>query len=148
MNNNRSAIIRDAEPLRLTPEISKEIQTRLDWAIQHYPSALSKDRKAFLVDGSIGYGCYISPSGDAFMETYDLGGDTVALIDRSRVAQIAVLILGSRTIPELSELLPLRPPEASTCRECEGGGWVGPDQFRFLCRNCFGLGWEEPNDPA
>ena len=147
MSNNHSATIRDDELLQLTPEISKEIQTRLERAKEHYPSALSADRKALLVDGSIGYGCYISPDGDIFMETYDIGSNAVPLIDRSRRAQIAVLVLGSHTIPQLAELLPQRPPEAATCEECDSSGWVGPDKFRLLCQECSGLGWVEVHRP-
>ena len=134
-----------------TPELVSEIQARLDEAKKLYPAALSSDRKALLVDGSIGYGCYVSPDGDVYMETYDIGSDEPPVIDRSRLAQIAVLILGSRTMPKLAELLPQRSPEAPACAECNGTGRLhqelrqtfGNDWEGFLCDKCSGLGWIE-----
>jgi hypothetical protein len=130
----------------LPPELKSEIQTRLDRAKESHPSSLSPDRTAIRVDGSIGYDCYVSPDGDIFMETYDLSNDEPPVADRSRQAQIACLILGSRTLPNLAQLLPIRPPEAPTCDTCEGVGWLhqgvlGPRGI--LCHECSGLGWTE-----
>jgi hypothetical protein len=136
--------------MEFPPELVNEIQARLDEAKELYPAALSKDRKALLVDGSIGYGCYVSPDGDVFMETYDIGSDESPVIDRSRGAQIAALILGSRTMPKLAELLPKRTPEAPSCAKCDGTGRLHQEVFRqsfggegLLCDECSGLGWVE-----
>jgi len=137
--------------MEFPPELVNEVQTHLDEAKERYPAALSKDRRALLVDGSIGYGCYVSPDGDVYMETYDIGSDEPPVIDRSRHAQIAVLVLGSRTMPKLVELLPKRPPEAPACEKCNGTGRVhqelrqtfGKNWEGFLCDQCSGLGWIE-----
>ena len=67
---------------------------------------------------------YVSPDGDIFMETYDPSNDEPPVADRSRQAQIACLILGSRTLPNLAQLLPIRSPEAPTCDTCKGVGWL------------------------
>lgn len=56
----------------LPPEIADEIQRKLEQAKRLYPSALSADHKAVMVDGSIGYGCFVSPEGDVYMETYEI----------------------------------------------------------------------------
>lgn len=137
--------------MEFPPELVSEIQARLERAKELYPGALSRDRKAVLVDGSMGYGCYVSPDGDVYMETYDIGSEEPPVIDRSRRAQIAALILGSRTLPKLAELLPNRPPDAPTCVECNGIGRLhqelqqifGKDWEGFLCDKCSGLGWIE-----
>src|SRR5688500_17177804 len=127
-------------------EIVRQIQVRLAEAQELYPAALSADRKSLLVDGGIGYGCYVSPDGDVFMETYEVSSDAPPLIDRSRGAQITVLVRGSRTLPELAELLPERQPEAPSCAECGGSGRLHQEAFGgkgFLCLECCGLGWVE-----
>ena len=137
--------------MEFPPELVNEIQARLDRAKELYPGALSPDRQAVMVDGSMGYGCYVSPDGDVFMELYDIGTDDPPVYDRSRSAQIAVLVLGSRTMPKLAEMLPKRPPEAPACAECNGTGRLhqelqqtfGKGWDGFLCDKCSGLGWVE-----
>ena len=134
--------------MQFPPELSSEIQTRIDRALKSHPGALSADRKALLVDGSIGYGCYVSPDGDVFMETYDVGSDEPSIFDRSRRAQIACLMLGSRSLPQLAELLPTRPSNAQSCETCRGSGWLLREPVQkqsagdsVLCHDCSGLGW-------
>ena len=132
--------------MEFSTELVNEIRARLDRAKELYPAALSKDRRSLLVDGGIGYGCYVSPDGDVFMETYDVGSDGPPVVDRSRDAQIAVLMLGSRAMPGLAELLPERPSEAPACGKCGGAGWLHQEAFGsrgLLCDDCSGLGWVE-----
>lgn len=132
--------------MEFSRELTNEIQTRLDMAKEFYPAALSDDQRSLLVDGGIGYGCFVSPEGDLFIETYDVGSEEPPKIDRSRAAQIAVIISGSRTLPQLAELLPKRPPAAPGCSKCNGTGRLQnsmPDFPRFICDECSGLGWIE-----
>lgn len=136
--------------MQFPPELRTEIQSHIDQAKELYPASLSEDGKALLVDGSIGYGCYVSADGDIFMETYELGTDEPSVFDRSRKAQIAVLVLGSRTLPKLAEMLPKRPSDALDCTTCNGIGWLHQELFRerfdsngILCPDCSGLGWVE-----
>jgi hypothetical protein len=137
--------------MKFPPELVNEIKARLDQAKKLYPAAFSTDRNALLVDGSIGYDCYVTPDGDVFMETYEPLSDEPPVIDRSRSAQIQVLVLGSRNIPMLAEMLPKRPPEAPACEKCNGSGRLhqelrqtfGNDWEGFLCDECYGLGWIE-----
>jgi hypothetical protein len=133
----------------LPPEIAKKVQERFDRIKAGLPGALSTDRTAIMVDGSIGYGCYVSPDGDVFVEEYDVGSDEPPTIDRSRRAQISLLVLGSRTMSEPAQLLP-RPPDIPSCGKCDGVGRVHQEHFHFgdgqdglLCDECFGLGWLE-----
>jgi hypothetical protein len=134
----------------LPPEIAAEIRTRLERARKLYPASLSNDHQAVMLHGSIGYGCYFSPDGDVFIEEYDLGSDEPPTADRSRLAQIAAVVLTSRYIPQLAALLPQRSANALLCEECEAKGWLHQEMFRrvfksegLLCSKCSGLGWLE-----
>jgi len=136
--------------LNLLPEIEKDIRARVERAKELYPSSLSTDRKAVMLHGSIGYGCYFLPDGDIFIEEYDLANDEAPTVDRSRLAQIAAVVLTSRYIPQLSALLPKKSADALLCEECDGKGWLHQEMFRcvfksegLLCTRCSGLGWLE-----
>lgn len=129
--------------MELPPEITSEIRRRIEHYRVHSPGALSRDGKAVRVDGSIGYDCWISPDGDVYMETYDIETEDTPVVDRSRRAQILVLALGARTLPQLESLLPSRPPEAVECPECKGVGRFHVGEHQFICFPCCGLGWVE-----
>lgn len=51
----------------------------------------------------------------------------------------ATLISGVRKYPELNELLPSRPVDATTCSDCNGSGWKSTT---LIC-TCGGVGWRE-----
>lgn len=132
--------------MELPPEIKSLIQARLERAKESNPGLVSKDGKAAFICGSIGYACYIAPDGDVFMETYDVSNEEPPACDSSRLAQIACLVLGSKHIPALEQLLPVRPPGAPGCDTCKGEGWLHRDTLGpqgFLCHDCSGLGWNE-----
>jgi hypothetical protein len=50
----------------------------------------------------------------------------------------AALVIGSRKIPELLQLLPRRPRAARNCKPCRGTGWLFQE---IVCTDCGGLGW-------
>jgi hypothetical protein len=103
--------------------------------------SLSGDGSALRVDGSLGYDCYVSPEGDAWIETYD---DLPPVADRSSRGRIMALVLGMRTQPLLGELLPSRTESAETCRACAGVGFIPIGPGRVICHDCCGLGWISP----
>ncbi len=113
----------------------------------HLPSGLSPDGKALMVDGGIGYSCWISPDGDVYMETYTLDNEDAPIVDRSRRAQLLALSLGVRTFPQLESLLPPRPANAVDCPECQGAGRFQIGKFPVVCSPCCGLGWLENAEP-
>jgi len=129
--------------MELSPHIVAEIRRRIELYRVEKPGALSPDGKALRVDGSIGYDCWISPEGEVYMETYALDTDGPPMVDRSRRAQILVLALGARTLPELETLLPSRPAGATDCQWCKGAGRFYVGEHRFVCNPCCGLGWVE-----
>ncbi|MFO0878845.1 MAG: hypothetical protein U0840_16005 [Gemmataceae bacterium] len=95
--------------MELPPGIAAEIRRRIELYRQELPGALSPDGSALRVCGSIGYDAWITPDGDVWLETYDLPNEDNRVEDRSPRAQILVLALGIRTLPELEALLPARP---------------------------------------
>jgi hypothetical protein len=129
--------------MKLPSEIADEVRKRIADAPQHRPGSLSLDRKAIMVDGGIGYGCWVSPDGDIYMETYDPLGYGEPVIDRSRRAQLLVLSLGARTLPQLRSLLPQKPAGVPPCSKCNGEGWFRAGELDFICQACCGLGWLE-----
>ncbi|HUF04901.1 MAG TPA: hypothetical protein VMM38_12095 [Aridibacter sp.] len=131
--------------MKLPRQIEKEIERRVEDARRSHSASLSKDGKAVLIDGGIGYGAYISPSGDIFLETYDLVEGSDPTYDRTVTGQLQVIRLGSKRIPELLELLPSRPEYSLDCQACSGNGWqiIGP--IRIICTDCSGLGWSGPD---
>jgi hypothetical protein len=126
----------------LSAELKAKIQQRLDEAKQMHPASLNSDGTSVAISSGLGYAAFISPSGDLYMETYELDADSDVKIDRSTRAQIEVLVLGAKFLPELRDLLPPRAPEAASCSTCSGGGWwtlaLG---VRIVCPDCAGLGW-------
>lgn len=127
----------------LPPEIAAEIRRRIEHYRVHAPGALSRDGKALRVDGSIGYDCWMTPDGDAYMETYDIDTEDCPAVDRSRRAQLLVLALGARALPQLAS----RPAGAADCSECHGAGRFHAGDHQFVCFACCGLGWVEAGEP-
>jgi hypothetical protein len=52
------------------------------------------------------------------------------------------LVEGAERYPELSSLLPVRPPASVECKQCRGTGWVefAANGARFRCCECRALG--------
>ncbi len=90
-------------------------------------------------------GCYvIRPNGEivSFIwdEPYNLESE-----NDPRIRNL-VLFQGAKKYPELSELVPSRPPDAEDCSHCNGTGIeqmnekLGFNEERIVCY-CGGLGW-------
>jgi hypothetical protein len=56
---------------------------------------------------------------------------------------VGALVIGAKRIPELKEVLPVRPVWTQHCAECNGQGFTDlPNAPKFLlCQKCWGLGW-------
>jgi hypothetical protein len=129
--------------MKLPDDVRAEVAAEYLRAKERFPAALSSDGRAVLVDGGLGYGAYVSPEGDVFMETYDIGDQSSEVkVDRSARAQTMALVLGSKRMQLLAKLLPSRPAAAASCGPCGGEGWrhLGPT-ITFICSDCAGLGW-------
>jgi hypothetical protein len=104
-----------------------------------------KDDGVLRICGSLGWLCCISPEGDCYQERDPLvveHSEDEMTIDRSRRAQLRVLVFGAERFPQLGRLIPTRPPWASDCPHCRGG-WVDYPHQRIICFTCHGLGWVE-----
>jgi hypothetical protein len=59
--------------------------------------------------------------------------------DAAPEERIGALVIGAEKYPVLRELLPLRPPDATTCSICAGSGYLSGTTV--ICTECSGLGW-------
>jgi hypothetical protein len=138
--------------LKISKSLREYLQARISDIRAGAPGVLSGDGTALCVGGGLGCGAYVSPAGDVFFETYELGDDSPPMLDRSRRGQVLALVLGAQNHPVLAELLPLRAEDARTCEMCGGEGYV-PGFLGVLCCTCSGLGWlsktvfQQPNEP-
>src|SRR5262245_45022749 len=126
----------------LPPAIANEIRRRM-----RDPKRVVDGGKSLTVSGSIGYECCICPDGDSYMslDPYFLGFPTDApwVKDRSRRAQLFVLVSGRDYFPDLLSLLPMRPSGVPVCPECRDGWLHVEPNLKFICSHCGGLGWIE-----
>jgi hypothetical protein len=57
---------------------------------------------------------------------------------------ITAAVSAAEKYPELREILPDRPPRATTCSKCLGAGKIAlTPTSNFGCGECCGLGWVE-----
>jgi len=131
--------------MRVSNLVQEYLRKRIAEVRAGAPGQLSSDGSALMVDGSIGYECYVSSEGSVFIENYDMVGESPSICDRSLRGQIAALVLGTRMHPVLRELLPPRDEDATTCGSCAGEGFVHSGPIRILCEECCGLGWVSPS---
>ena len=142
---------------QLPQDLQEELGRRLERSHREGVGSRSQDGTAIMIQGGPFYGCFLSPEGDAFIETYDVDlGPTVrewTKVDRSRRAQIMTIVLAAKfdlTFGPLTPQLPQQTPEATTCPLCEGSGW----HFNggVICHRCCGFGWYDARvfegDPA
>lgn len=109
----------------------------VDDSLGNWPRRLMKERGVLLLHGNQAYLWYLAPEGtvysldtDRYGQPFDIETDAEAAVNA--VAQAA------RLHPELTEMLPERPPEARDCPSCHGTG--GEWHCWPACR-CCGLGW-------
>jgi hypothetical protein len=119
--------------MTLDPEVRAALQQRKRFVL---PSG------AEVVDiyGSVGGGYMMSLDGRLF--EWDLDFDEREVTDPVRVR--LALVVGSKAVPELTRLIPQRPPGAVDCGACEGSGMARlDDQLSWACNPCGGVGWIE-----
>ena len=94
-----------------------------------------------LLYGTIGGEGYLRPDGSVWLnEVVDWVNDPERSVWREASGndRWGALVLGSRRLPELRQLLPARPAGTPDCSRCEGSGFV---LGGVLCPDCAGLGW-------
>lgn len=140
--------------MRLSQTLQEYLQKRIDEIKRGAPGWLSSDGSAVMVDGGIGYGWFVSPQGDAFIEEYEFDpttcSDRIAPMWPERVRATPSCCSWCSYHPALAELLPSRPADAITCESCSGDGFVGFElrglkrKATQICRQCCGLGSLSP----
>jgi hypothetical protein len=91
---------------------------------------------------------FLAFDGRVLVDNYDWDGTGAYKVTDPKKAWSAVVI-GAKlwNFPELLQLLPIRPPDAVDCGQCQGTGWVSlvdaeGKQGQFVCYDrCGGLGW-------
>lgn len=102
-----------------------------------------------MIQGGPLYGCFLSPQGDAFVETYDYELGPTPLewtkVDRTRRAEITTVVLAAKHDSSFASVitqLPQRTAHAIDCPLCHGAGWhLGGS---VVCHAYCGLGWYDP----
>jgi hypothetical protein len=80
----------------------------------------------------------LTANGDVLF--YDCDSEQTTRESEERTVIAAISAAGK--YPELREILPVRPPEATTCAACSGAGRVSvTPTVRLFCGKCWGLGW-------
>lgn len=81
---------------------------------------------------------FIRPDGAVGGASIDDSAVTFAEMSPSRL--ISALLFGSKRIPELHDLVPVRPDDAVNCSQCDASG-KHPIAKHTWCDFCGGVGW-------
>jgi hypothetical protein len=100
---------------------------------------------ALPIGGSMWADYYLRPSGEVVIvgEDYDQPEVDSIYTDQSHV--LRMLVWGAERYPELTELLPVRGPNAIDCPTCGSVRLFG--EGKVLCPTCSGLRWIPPTTP-
>jgi hypothetical protein len=93
-----------------------------------------------MIYGDIGGAAYIDPDGAITLEPWDDQPGNQWPADPE--FQLVALVAGARSHPELAELLPARPANATGCQQCHETGWYNIAKTELVCAACHGLGWQ------
>ncbi len=84
---------------------------------------------------------YLRPCGEVVIVDRDGSESTT----REYRWVLAAIVWGTDRYPDLTSLIPTRPPDARDCHFCGGAGrWRGQQ----ICPKCGGLGWETCGCPG
>jgi hypothetical protein len=109
--------------------------------------AIFLDRDVVCLQAGGGHAGYLGLDGRIHYVNYGEGFDPVVLTDPREVACVIVRFAGDIGLPELIDLLPVKPQGAVVCGICKGSRWMPPEVLAsgdgrpLCCRRCYGLGW-------
>jgi hypothetical protein len=127
-----------------TPELAGRVAKHLEAILTRPPSSAdvmgqaARRTNGLPVYGDLGGVIALTPGGELI--SYSEETDTITPVQEGLWQDVALAYLGRR-YPDLRELLPERPAQASACPSCSGSGWMMDG--RLFCRLCRGLGWIE-----
>lgn len=128
----------------ISPNVRKLIESRLADYLNNPDEEpipirpIARKHSALPVYRDIGGSLLLSPNGDVLSLSHD---DDVAMLEESQEWKIVALVSAAAKYPELSCLLPKRPPGMDDCEECAGSGRVLIGSLKAGCGSCHGLGW-------
>jgi hypothetical protein len=129
---------------RWTPElgekVSRHMQTVLDDPQSHPPWKVEAIQRTNGLPAYADLGGVIVLTATGVLLSFSTESKTTSLVEEELWNDVALASLG-RLYPDLSEMLPPRPTDASICKHCSGSGWIR--NGRLFCRPCRGRGWLE-----
>ena len=87
--------------------------------------------------GTIGAEVFLRPDGTTVALIEGAPGDPDQWQDDTEQDRITALVIARKQFPELEQLLPRRPADATDCPECGATGFI----HGIVCGACSGLGW-------
>ena len=133
--------------ITMSAELSSRIQDLIDELdppdeLGYWPTRVCKyELNALPLHGNVIFIWALRPDGTLLrMDHESLNHPTEPESDQFLV--FAVLANASKTIPELSDVVPVQPEGARPCARCDATGMVarGPDAYE-CCLGCNGMGW-------
>jgi len=132
--------------------LTEFVKSRMAAAEREHPESARWIREAGGISlfGTIGGEAYLRPDGTVW---YYWAADWTNDPDRYEWREgrgnerWAALVLGSKRMPELKQLLPIRPPNAPDCPRCGGRGEIHVSRQSdgkergIICPDCGALGW-------
>jgi hypothetical protein len=119
---------------------AEEIVSRLIATLPPDPSDTHITRlNALSICCSLWAGYYLRANGDVIVVGADCDAPDVDTIFTDRMHRLSQIVIGSRRYPELLELIPDRPSEATGCECLKYPHLFGPE--KICCQICGGVGW-------
>jgi hypothetical protein len=112
----------------------------------HSLDPIVRNLAAWPVYGDVGGVLLITPDGEVYCRDHNTMEVRAETDPRWRTLAWAAAV---EQVPELRELLPLRPAGTPDCEACGGSGHVALTAvLRAWCGACWGLGWQSQPAPA
>jgi hypothetical protein len=130
------------KPVDLSTLISRRIEEYLSGPRDEWQES-ARLHGALPVYADIRGALFLKPNGEVVLKPNN-SADVSLVPVSSREWRLVARLAAAERFPELSELIPARPPSAPDCQDCNGSGRVLNDALR--CETCFGLGWVAPHE--
>jgi hypothetical protein len=125
------------QPAHVSSLIDRRIEEYLSGPPDELQEAARRHR-ALPVYADIAGTRFLKPNGAVLFQGSDHAGSDLTP-EQSPHWQLVARLAAAERFPELSDLVPIRPPSVPDCPDCEGKGRVLNDMLR--CDACYGLGW-------
>ena len=130
--------------MRLAPESLRAVETALAEYLKqpgHGDADFSARHQALPLHAGWTGTTYLTTSGEFWFRNFEYDPPRIES-DLNESSKLVALIVAAERHPQLTVLLPSRPPDATTCAECDGKGQITIGNLsNIICGRCSGLGW-------